>query len=156
MVMNMKKKNRSHASGMPMLEMVITIGIFTIISAFVLKLFVSADSLKTRAAETGKAVMCAENAAEAIKGSKSIDEAALLLGLREKDGGYVGYYNSKWEVVESADSYSLIINPIVASQGNGIMISADISVKRLDENGWSKDNDGILYSLQVKHYVPAD
>lgn len=92
----MKKKKDSHVLSMPMLEMILGIGIFLIISVVVLQLFLSANMLQSKAKDTGKAVIISENIAEAIKGTKNIEVAVQGLSMQmaaakleqQSDGSY--------------------------------------------------------------------
>lgn len=151
----MKKIKESRTSSIPMLEIIFSIGIFTIISVFVLQLFLSADVLQKKAKDTSKAVIYAENIVEVLKASDSFEEAIELLGLKEEKGTikqednnsyqlevlgenssgddiyYSAYYNRQWEVVEKRDTYSIIVVPYEVDSGNGIVTYVDIFVYRL-------------------------
>lgn len=151
----MKKIKESRTSSIPMLEIIFSIGIFTMISVFVLQLFLSADVLQKKAKDTSKAIICAENIVEVLKASDSFEEAIELLGLKEEKGTikqeddnsyqlevlqenssgddiyYSVHYNQQWEVVEKKNTYSVVLVPYEVDSGNGIVTYVDIFVYRL-------------------------
>lgn len=78
----MKKIKGIRSSGMPMLELVITIGVFLIVSVFVIQLFLAGDNLRSRAKDVSKAVILSERIAETIKGTENMEKATEMLGLQ--------------------------------------------------------------------------
>lgn len=58
------KKHAQIRSGIAMLELVITIGIFAVVSTFLLKMFVAANQTQREASELSKAAVTAESAME--------------------------------------------------------------------------------------------
>ena len=59
-----KRERQSQLAKMPLLELVITIGIFAVISVFLLELFLAANSLQQKARDTGKATILTDDNAE--------------------------------------------------------------------------------------------
>lgn len=98
----MKRISKNNEAKMPMLEIVISVGIFTIISVFLLKMFISANTLEENAKILTKAVLSSETIAETIKGEKNLEKAMNELAFnKEKDGTYKGIYNEIFTVVIS-------------------------------------------------------
>lgn len=175
----MKKISGSHTGGMPMLEIIITIGIFTAISVFILNLFVSADTLENRAMDTSKAVLCAENAAEAIRAADSFAEVIEVLGLKEEKGTirnesgqsiqldvledgmgtdlyYTAHYDKDWKMVDEKSMFCLLVVPSAQEDEFGSMIYADIFVYHWKNYTDTADNNGQLVHLLVKNYSPKE
>lgn len=99
----MKRISKNNEAKMPMLEIVISVGIFTIISVFLLKMFISANTLEENAKILTKAVLSSETIAETIKGEKNLEKAMNELAFnKEEDGTYKGTYNELFTVVISA------------------------------------------------------
>lgn len=123
----MKKIINSKTSGMPMLEIVITIGIFAIISIFLLQMFLSSHALQEKSEDVGKSILKAENIAETIKSTSSIEQAVEQLNLqeafisieekentyilngiyREQMSGatkaYITYYDKNWKIQKEGE-----------------------------------------------------
>ena len=79
-----KRERQSQLAKMPLLELVITIGIFAVISVFLLELFLAANSLQQKARDTGKATIFSENIAENIKGAEKKEKAIEELGFQTR------------------------------------------------------------------------
>jgi hypothetical protein len=70
-----KKQNSFRA---PLLELVIIIGIFAIVSVYLLKMFMASDKLRGNAVNTTKSVLLAQSVADFIKGCDSDQIAEIL------------------------------------------------------------------------------
>lgn len=143
---------KSRSSGMPMLEIIISIGIFTIISVFVLQLFLSANSLECKAKDISKAVIQSESMAEAIKASASVEEAIALAGYSmsatqtlESEGQenteYIIYLNRSWKQVKEPYYYTMTIHTTKLNSENGVLVEADIAVLKDKAYGFIKEED---------------
>lgn len=98
----MKRISKNNEAKMPMLEIVISVGIFTIISVFLLKMFISANTLEEDAKILTKAVLSSETIAETIKAEKNFEQAMSGLEFeKEENGTYKGAYNEIFTVVIS-------------------------------------------------------
>ena len=71
----MVKSPLLRSSKMPMLEMILVIGYFSVISVFILQLFLSANMLQSKAKDEGKAIVQSERIAETIKAANSFEAA---------------------------------------------------------------------------------
>lgn len=154
----MKKIKEFRSPGMPLLEIMIVIGMFSVISVFILQLFLSADTMKEKARDTSKAVILAENAAEAVKGSASFEEAAVRIGIkkeREADAWYAAYYDSDWKPAEEKDIYCLAVVPSMTAEAAGTTIYADIYVYRLKGYLFDSGAQRELCHLTTVRYEPG-
>ena len=70
-----KKQNSFRA---PLLELVIIIGIFAIVSVYLLKMFMASDKLRGNAVTTTKSVLLAQSVADYMKGCDSDQIAEIL------------------------------------------------------------------------------
>ena len=150
-----KRERQSQLAKMPLLELVITIGIFAVISVFLLELFLAANSLQQKARDTGKATILSENIAENIKGAEKKEKAIEELGFqtrygkwnetkgvypiaairKEKQEGdtqiYIKYCDSKWKATKQKSSYSIILVPAKTKVKNKTIDTYEIYVYRL-------------------------
>lgn len=176
---NMKKIGSSRFSGIPMLEMIISIGVFAVISVFILQLFLSGNTMQSKAKDISKGIILAENAAETIKGSKDLESAIQTLGLEksnftikgeEKDeriadyieiieqstseAAYITYYNESWQQAEQEAAYGMLLLPKKTEMEYGTIIEADIYIYRRKPYISFQDKEGkeLLYSLHIADY----
>ena len=62
-----RKIKQSENARLPMLELVVSIGVFAVISVFLLEMFLAANSLQQKAKDEGKAITKTETIAEMLK-----------------------------------------------------------------------------------------
>lgn len=153
----MAKGLESRSAKMPMLEIVITIGIFAVASVFILELFLDANTFQSRARDKSKAIVLAESIAETVKSSQTFEEAARELGInktiaklvQQEDGSYLvseidksketkdsitvftGHFDEKWKAVKEEDTYSVIVIPFEQQVQGKVMANYEIYIYRL-------------------------
>lgn len=98
---------------MALLEMVLSLGIFIFVSVFILKMFVGANSIETKAKDISKATIKAESIVEQIKGSDNIKEVAMDMKTSwvEKENQMVleQFYNKEWQETKKNAIYRITI-----------------------------------------------
>lgn len=152
----MEKRKQSQNAKLPMLELIINIGIFAIISVFLLEMFLAANSLQQKAKDQGIAVTKAETIAETIKSEDSFLKAQSEFAFskmwgtmtEEKDGSYqitelsqkekkdatvvyVLHFNEEWEPVKKEDTYSLLVVPYIKKMQEGTVENYEVYAYRL-------------------------
>ncbi|MBP5305435.1 MAG: hypothetical protein J6Z02_06255 [Lachnospiraceae bacterium] len=99
----MENRVKPHSNVM-MLELVITVAFFAIISIFLLRIFVAADESEESALMLSKATVIAESTFEYI----SADEPLDLTSVSEGDSKLlVAYYDKEWNRCDSASVYTM-------------------------------------------------
>lgn len=173
---NMVKSPLLRSSKMPMLEMILVIGYFSVISVFILQLFLSANMLQSKAKDEGKAIVQSERIAETIKAADSFEAAkkeCKLLEYSKIDDKkqiekiimdkvenatvkrfYMLYFDMNWKESETESMYTMVIVPSVNTEFCMNMEEYDIYVFRLQ--GYAslfqqKDNEE-LYHLHFAKY----
>ena len=127
------------ASGvmLPVVELVIAIGLFTVISIFIVRFFTSANTISRQADELSKGLIKAESAMELSK-TFSPEEVAKELGgkLSESKAGKLIeiYYDKTWNVTDAVEDseYVLAIDVLDGAKGNGILRDISIMVNKSD------------------------
>ena len=149
------RKTRSNSGVMlPVVELVIAIGLFTIISIFIVKFFTSANTMSRQADELSKGLIKAESAIELAK-SFSPEEAAEKLGGELNDSKeskeIVVYYDKDWKATEQAKDckYALTVLMTGNANGNGVLWDISVMVHRNDKDG----GDNILVGLEGVKYI---
>ena len=99
----MEGRVKPHSNVM-MLELVITVAFFAIISIFLLKIFVATDESEESALMLSKATMIAESTFEYISAGEPIDLTAVSEGDRKL---LVAYYDKNWNRTETASTYTM-------------------------------------------------
>jgi len=105
-----------------LLEIVIVVGVFAVISVYILRMFLAADFLQGEAVNTSKAAVLTESVAEVWKGAASTTAEDAILTICNKSGivrmpdydtdtelAYGIYYNGKWEEVQSGGKFLLLV-----------------------------------------------
>lgn len=154
----MKKRLReSQLARLPMVELIVSIGIFAVLSVFLMEMFLAANSLSQKARDEGKAITLAETIAETIKTADCEDTALEEIGAGTKwacveskeDGSsklsnildketenstkvYVLHYDKKWNKVDKEDAYSVILVPFSSNVQDKIIENYSLYVYRLD------------------------
>ncbi len=114
-VLKMKNTNRKTgftAFRLPLLEMVMAVGILTIVSVLVARLFIAAAGFSGKAVELRKADTLAQNVAETIR-QGGIDAAMQKYGLKKTDQNlkYFTGFSSDWKQSDKM-KYVLVVELI--------------------------------------------
>lgn len=175
----MAKGLKSRSAKMPMLEIIITIGIFAVVSVFILELFLSANTLQSRAKDKSKAIVLAESIAETVKSSTTFEEAVKELDLEQTVGGvtwqkdgshqvnlmdtsetnedtlivYTGHFDENWKAVKNEDTYSVIVIPYKEQIQDKVMMNYKVCVYRLKGYVSIRGEKGSeeLYQMDFSH-----
>lgn len=121
---------------LPVVELVIAIGLFTIISIFIVKFFTSANTMSRQADDLSKGLIKAESAIELLKAMSPEDTAKELGGEFDKSKNEIRVYCDKdWKIVDIKDDfkYVIAINFTDSPAENGIL--REIKVAVLSDNG---------------------
>ncbi len=154
----MTYKVRGRKINTSMLEIICTLGIFVVVGALVLKLFVGANSLETKASDISKACIMAESMADTIKGYSSIEEAMKELDLNQVQDNhttavYERFYDKDWNPVKKKGRYRATLTVEKQSLGNNDMYEVNIVIK--SEKSYpiiKKERGNVLTSLKVCSY----
>ncbi len=153
----MTEKVKSRKLNMPMLEIIITLGILTIVSVFLMRLFLGANSLETKAKDISKACILAQSAGETIKIEASIEDAIKELGLVlvKEDGNskvYEKYYDSSWKESVDKKAYTMTIMVTETPVENTNLLTADIQITKDKAYAVIKEDEDPLASITCKSY----
>ncbi len=153
----MIQKVKGRKLNMPMLEIIITLGILTIVSVFLMRLFLGANSLETKAKDIGKACILAENIAETIKGADTIDIAVSELGLKklhekESKDVFVKYYDSGWKEQEEPSIYTIQVAITRKLYNYGTLFNAEVTVTKDKPYAVIKKDEEPLASIVCSSY----
>jgi len=93
---------------LPLVEILISIGIFAVAVVLTLQLFLLASFLGDKTSDTAMAIFEVQNVAETIKSMQSVAELEKYMSgeLNASDSydGCIIYYDSNWSITASADS----------------------------------------------------
>ncbi len=160
-------EEKSHSFRGPLMELVIIIGVFAIVSVYILRMFMTADRLQGTAVNTSKGTIRAESAAEVIKCAEGSTEEELTtyitnqLGLStwENNSGkmYVKGYTGDWkETDDQAEYYMVVTLSYDRNTEHGIMINGIVTILKPLKSQKNEIllTEGKTYcSLNVKHFV---
>lgn len=135
---------------LPVVELVIAIGLFTIISVFLIRFFASANTMSRQADNLSKGLIKAESAIELLK-NFSPEETAKELGgeiVEARAGKFIeAYYDKDWEKADcNSWKYSISIVLKDTPTENGTLTDINVFVNR---------NDGINNNIVVVHLEGA-
>lgn len=138
---------------LPVVELVIAIGLFTIISIFLIKFFTSANTMSRDADDLSKGLIKAESAIELSK-VFSLEKTADELGgkLTEgKDGKLIeAYYDKDWKRIDTADNFKYLLTITIAGKPNasGVLSDIRVSIQRKD-----RDKNTVIVDLEGAKYT---
>lgn len=179
----MEKRKQSQNAKLPMLELIISIGVFAVISVFLLEMFLVANSLQQKAKDQGIAITKAETIAETIKSADGFSEVETELGftkmwgtmVEQEDGSYqitrldqkekkdttvvyVLHFNEEWEPATKEDTYSVLVVPYTKTMQEGTVENYEVYVYRL--KGYPSllqtKNQIALFQLSFSKYSGMD
>ncbi len=134
----------NNKSGTFLIEMLIVILFFSLVSALCIRLFAQAKLTTIQGNELARATAECQTAAECFKAVGSDEELfAQMMGLQKTDDGYIAYYDEGWEKTEEAAKRRLCIN-ITEKE---LIYTANIGTYSGEEE---------IYSLTVKNYQPQE
>lgn len=150
--MDTARETKSNSGVMlPVVELVIAIGLFTIISIFIVKFFTSANAMSRQADELSKGLIKAEAAIELTK-ALSPKEAAKELGGKleesEIDKLIEVYYDKDWKVTDLTGNFKYILTVMITDtpNGNGILTNIHVTIN-------TKDDDTVITNLKGAKYI---
>ena len=152
---NVKKTKTLH---IPMLELIITLAFLSLLSIFVLTMFVGANALELKARDISKATILAQNMAEHLKGYtqyEQVMEECNALYVNDSDQGriYELYYSKDWEQVMEPMTYKMTIEVIEEYKDDKQYITGKVTIH--NERGYlviRNDEDGMLIQLPYACY----
>ncbi len=135
-----------------MLEPVIAITFFAIISVFLLRIFASTEKIRSTAEETSKAVIKAESVMEYLLAANEEDGKLAQEGFKiVSEGGktsFVKYYDKDWTVTDDTWKYEVVVVVNGEDKGAGKLMKYEVSI--------NKNNKGTqteVYTLSAKKYM---
>lgn len=155
---NFKSDTKATKTGtkvmLPVVELVIAIGLFTIISIFIVKFFTSANLMSREADERSKASIKAESIIELLK-CFSPEEVTEKIGGKlienKADKVIEVYYDESWNPVTVKNfKYSAGITVKDNPGKNGILQDINIMVVR---KGTAPDSEKVLADIKGANYV---
>lgn len=130
----MAKYDKQSSARLPLMESVIIVSIFAIVSVTIMQMYVSADRIQGRAVAVSKAMILAENVAEGMHSEGKIPELGISLeDAAELAGTTVSVlYDKSWNVTGDDPDYVLSFTPTVQQGDTGVLVEADIRVAEAD------------------------
>ena len=160
--------NGSSKSLLPLVEILISIGIFAVAVVLTLQLFLLASFLGDKTSDTAMAIFEVQNVAETIKSVKSGAELeqyiSEILGAAESPGGYTVYYDESWNIIGAAGDAEFmmkITNEGVDEYGSGSLYKFTLDFYRsaaypfIDDNKLEDDKAYIprLVSVEANKFI---
>ncbi|MCL1792910.1 MAG: hypothetical protein FWG34_03485 [Oscillospiraceae bacterium] len=146
---------------LPLVEILVSIGIFAIAVVLSLQLFLLAKFLGNKTSDTAKAIFEAQGVAENIKAMRT--EAEIEDYFSGELGGGAVYYDGKWEKTENAEeaAYNLKITKEKSGYGSGGLYRFKIEICKtepypfIDDKKLEKDMDYIpgLVSFETGKFI---
>lgn len=151
MDINGKKKAKVSVGAMlSVMELVIAIGVFAIISTFLLRFFTVANRLSDEAREVSKASIKVEAVFEHIK-AVGLSETASEFHYTESKDTAEAMLDEKLEAVSDTDAkavYRILIDRVSEKDAAGALFSYNIKIIKIK-------NDAVLFDFNGKSYEKA-
>lgn len=154
----MRKKAKAKKMNILMLELICTLGILMIVSVFVMRLFLGANSLETKARDVSKACILAETIADTIKGYPTVKEALEELKLQQVQDNhliavYEKYYDGDWRAKRKPSKYRVTVVVEQQEMPNNTYYEVDITIKKEKKYPMIKNDSGCeLASVHIVSY----
>ena len=135
---------------LPVFELVIAIGLFTILSIFLIRFFTSANTMSRQADDLSKGLIKAESAIELVK-AYSTDEAAKELAgevVKTAAGKNIeAYFDKDWKKTDKTNwRYSLVVMLKDIPRRSGALREINAFINR---------NDGVNNNIVIVHLEGA-
>lgn len=149
----MRVEKKQNSLRLPMLEIIIILGTFLVISVLIMKMFLATERMRIRAENISRAVLEAESIAEFIKGrevtNKLFDElSATKLELTENT--YLIHYDKKWNDVVNESNQIIVIEYIEEQRNFGGMDTFYVTAYESDYDKVLAENIKPLCKLVIK------
>ena len=154
----MMRKTKAKKMNTSMLELICTLGILMIVSVFVMRLFLGANSLETKARDVSKACILAETIADTIKGYPTVKEALEELKLQQVQDNhliavYEKYYDGDWRAKRKPSKYRVTVVVEQQEMPNNTYYEVDITIKKEKKYPMIKNDSGCeLASVHIVSY----
>lgn len=125
----MQEKQTKSAFRMPMIELIIVIGVFALLSVFLVQMFMGTNRLQKRSTDISKALICTQTIAEQIKHTASIGETAEKFQMIAYDNtslNYCIYYDKDWKQTSLPSDNLILVQSMITHEKTGRMVSAVI------------------------------
>ena len=151
----MRERIKPTRSGLFAIELLISVGIFSLCAAICVGLFVRAEVMSQDSAGLNRAVTEARNAAECFKAAGGdLEETARLIGGELEGGGQLLLrYDADWNKLKpgAAGAYELLL---MTEPGDGYT-GATLSVTRYDvKDGTSEGESILVWDVAVLEAAP--
>lgn len=135
---------------LPVFELVIAIGLFTIISIFLISFFTSANTMSRQADDLSKGLIKAESAIELVKAYNTEDAAEELEGevVKTAAGKQIeAYFDKDWKKTDKTNwRYSLVVMLKDIPRRSGALREINAFINR---------NDGVNNNIVIVHLEGA-
>lgn len=149
--MNVEKKQNSFR--LPMIEMIIILGTFVVVSVLIMKMFVATERIRTKAENISRAVLETESIAEILKGrevtSELFDELSAAK-IEKTENTYIIYYDSEWNDVVEESNHIIVIEHTDEQREFGGMDTFYVTAYDSDNMEALEENNEALCNLVVK------
>lgn len=156
----METEKKQNSFRLPMIEMVIILGVFAVISVLIVRMFVSTDRMSTKALNISRAVIETESIAETLKG-REVSEALFrdigAVEAKNTDDTYFIYYDKYWNVlkeeVKSEAKNVIVIHFTESISEYGDMNTYQITAYESEDGEQINESDEPLCDLTVKKLI---
>jgi prepilin-type N-terminal cleavage/methylation domain-containing protein len=146
--------------GFSLVEILLSIAVFSILSVFVLQMFSTARNLNENARELDRSVVVAESIFERIQAVQSFETLGGQRGFEhaayedENDASVMTlHYDEAWKtipVTESAPNYKVVVRKQDVPTFNHVVTSYQLKVIKTDPSDRVKES--VLYELEMEIY----
>ena len=143
----MAKYDNNAATKLPLVESVIIIAIFALISVAIMRLYVAADKLQGRSVNISKATIMAENKIEKLTaGVETI--GSYKPGDKDYEPISSEYYDKEWKSCAKDDAFFVMTTEIMGVQSGetGALTDVKVTVAVVDKEQ--------LAQIETSYYLP--
>lgn len=135
--------------GFSLVEILLSIAVFSILSVFVLQMFSTAHHLNVTAGELDRSVLVAESIFERIQAAQSFE----TLGGKLEDSELTLHYDEDWKEIAVSDvtpAYKVVVHQQEVQAFDHIVASYKLQVIKTDPS--DQVEESVLYELEMEIY----
>lgn len=153
-------KGYSSKSGLSLVEVILSLAVLSILSVFVLQMFLTSKTLNRESRELDLSVLMAENIMQQVRNFDSVDDLYNLSYLqdaqhtkKENEDVWTFAYDEKWRHAPNPKNsrYKVLFTSNSQSQTYGDVLIYHVKVVKIDDVSSSEER--LLYEIEMQKQV---
>lgn len=161
-------ETRKGQQGFSLLEIIMAVGLLSLVSLYLLQIFVTAVRLNHQAADLDESVQLSNNVIQLLDGGleKERLESQLLFhqAVIEQEGHTTRLsmsYDDDWQPISvqtaaNQASYELRVNTVEEAHAGGSLVAVNLEVVRHRPYLMKKEAPTVIYQMEAQRFLPSE